>query len=252
MAKFLPVLYIDGHLPIEDHGLIGDGTTAALVGRDGAISWMCVPRFDSPPLLCRILDTARGESDTGVLVTEMRSQSGLVRVTDALTIRSGADLIEDAPAGRCELLRSVSVLEGRLVLRIQIEPRGGGRAESVGRGLRLHCVTRPEIELQLLSTGQLDGLETRRWGRVPSVTIPFRRTTFFRQRSMPGVVGCGTCGALSLTGRLQGLERSGGKNQAGHPGKILGSGGQSPHRTPRERGAGCQSSLLAPAPRDSR
>jgi alpha,alpha-trehalase len=179
MARFLPVLYIDGHLPIEDHGLIGDGTTAALVGRDGAISWMCVPRFDSPPLLCRILDTARGgaftvapenlvesrqfyESDTGVLVTEMRSQSGLVRVTDALTIRSGADLIEDAPAGRCELLRSVSVLEGRLVLRIQIEPRGGGRAESVGRGLRLHCVTRPEIELQLLSTGQLDGLETSR------------------------------------------------------------------------------------------
>lgn len=179
MARFLPLLYIDGYLPIEDHGLIGDGTTAALVGRDGAISWMCVPRFDSPPLFCRILDTTRGgaftvapenlvesrqfyESDTGVLVTEMRSQSGLVRVTDALTIRSGADLTEDAPAGRCELLRSVSVLEGRLVLRIQIEPRGGGRAESVGGGLRLHCVTRPEIELQLLSTGQLDGLETSR------------------------------------------------------------------------------------------
>ncbi|HXV83520.1 MAG TPA: glycoside hydrolase family 15 protein [Candidatus Binatia bacterium] len=179
MARFLPLIYIDGYLPIEDHGLIGDGTTAALVGRDGAISWMCVPRFDSPPLFCRILDTARGgaftvapenlvesrqfyESDTGVLVTEMRSQSGLVRVTDALTIRSGADLTEDAPAGRCELLRSVSVLEGRLVLRIQIEPRGGGRAESVGGGLRLHCVSRPEIELQLLSTGQLDGLETSR------------------------------------------------------------------------------------------
>jgi GH15 family glucan-1,4-alpha-glucosidase len=164
MARFLPLCYIDGYLPIEDHGLIGDGTTAALVGRDGAISWMCVPRFDSPPLFCRILDTTRGgaftvapenlvesrqfyESDTGVLVTEMRSPSGLVRVTDALTIRSGANLAEDAPAGRYELLRSVSVLEGHLVLRIQIEPRGGGRAESVGGGLRLHCVTRPEIEL---------------------------------------------------------------------------------------------------------
>ncbi len=102
------------------------------------------------------------ESDTGVLVTEMRSPSGLVRVTDALTIRSGADLTEDAPAGRCELMRSVRVLEGHLVLRIQIEPRGGGRAESVGGGVRLHCVSRPEIELQLLSTGQLDGLETGR------------------------------------------------------------------------------------------
>jgi len=90
MADFLPCRLVEGYLPIEEHGLIGDGTTAALVGRDGAVSWMCVPRFDSPPLFCGILDAARGgaftvaledlsesrqfyEEDTGVLVTEMRS-----------------------------------------------------------------------------------------------------------------------------------------------------------------------------------
>jgi hypothetical protein len=59
-AMFFPLRPIDGYLPLEDYGLIGDGITAALVGRDGAVSWLCVPRFDSPPLFCRILDTTRG------------------------------------------------------------------------------------------------------------------------------------------------------------------------------------------------
>lgn len=64
MARITPIRRFDGYLPIEDHGLIGDGTTAALVGRDGAISWMCVPRFDSPPLFCSILDSKRGGAFT--------------------------------------------------------------------------------------------------------------------------------------------------------------------------------------------
>jgi len=112
----------DGYLPIADHALIGDGTTAALVGLDGALSWMCVPRFDSPPLFAGLLDAARGgafrlapadlvesrqfyEPDTGVLVTEMRGRSSLTRVTEALTLSAGADLTEDASASRHELLR---------------------------------------------------------------------------------------------------------------------------------------------------
>jgi GH15 family glucan-1,4-alpha-glucosidase len=116
MTAFTPVRYREGYLPIEDHGLIGDGTTAALVGRDGSISWMCVPRFDSPPLFCRILDVKRGgaftmapvdlresrqfyKGDTGVLVTEMRCPSGLIRLTDAFSLLSGADPSEDVPLG---------------------------------------------------------------------------------------------------------------------------------------------------------
>ena len=170
MTAFRPLHYREGYLPIEDYGLIGDGTTAALVGRDGSISWMCLPRFDSPPLFCRILDAKHGGSftvsleglsesrqfyqgDTGVLVTEMRCPLGLIRLTDAFSLRSGADQSEDVPAGRSELVRSVTVLDGRIDLTIEIEPRGGAHAEAHGEGLRLRCPAHPGVELHLQAKG---------------------------------------------------------------------------------------------------
>jgi GH15 family glucan-1,4-alpha-glucosidase len=175
MDEFKPITYSAGYLPIEDHGLIGDGSTAALVGRDGAISWMCAPRFDSPPLFCRLLDALRGgaftvapeellesrqfyEPDTAVLVTEMRNATGLVRLTDALTLRQGADLREDAAAGRCELLRSVETLQGGVRLRIEVEPRGGAQVGARSGGLFIRSVARPHLDLQLSSSVPLQGL----------------------------------------------------------------------------------------------
>ncbi|GAB3977207.1 trehalase-like domain-containing protein [Plantactinospora veratri] len=41
--------------PIADYGLLGDTRTAALVSSAGAIDWMCVPRFDGPPLFGRLV-----------------------------------------------------------------------------------------------------------------------------------------------------------------------------------------------------
>jgi GH15 family glucan-1,4-alpha-glucosidase len=140
--SFRPVRRRDGYLALEGMGLIGDETTAALVGLDGSIPWLCVPRFDSEPLFCGLLDHERGgrfvvapedvqearqryEPDTAVLVTELRTSTGLLKLTDALALRSGADLSDDAPAGRRELIRSAAVLEGEINIRVEIQPRGG-------------------------------------------------------------------------------------------------------------------------------
>jgi len=172
---FRPVRLHGGYLPLEDLGLIGDGATAALVGLDGSIPWMCVPRFDSEPLFCGLLDQAHGgrftmapedpaearqryEPDTGVLTTELRNAAGVVRITDALVLRSGADLTDDAPADRAELVRSAVVLSGNVRLRVELTPRGGGQARALFSGLEVEVSRRPGLRLHLRSNRPLTAL----------------------------------------------------------------------------------------------
>jgi alpha,alpha-trehalase len=174
---FRPIRLDDGYPPLADLGLIGDGATAALVGLDGSIRWMCVPGFDSEPLFCALLDHASGGSfsvtperlvearqryapDTGVLITELRCDTGLVRLTDALALRSGADLADDAPVNRGELVRAVEVLSGHVRMRVSLQPRGGGNARPAYNGLAIECLREPNLRLHLRANRALSGLQS--------------------------------------------------------------------------------------------
>ena len=174
---FRPVRHRDGYPPLEDLGLIGDGATAALVGRDGSIPGLCLPGFDSEPLLCGLLDHVRGghfavtvedlrearhyyEPDTAVLVTELRSATGLVQLTDAMGLRAGADLTDDAGAGRSELVRSAVVVDGSVRLRVEFRPRGGAQSRVLARGLEVRAFRRPDLRLHLRSNRPLTGLHS--------------------------------------------------------------------------------------------
>jgi GH15 family glucan-1,4-alpha-glucosidase len=100
-----------GNARIEDYALIGDCQSAALVGRDGSIDWLCLPRFDSPACFAALLGTPqhgrwkvapaepftakrRYRPDTLILETEFETDTGAVALVDFMPVRSAqADLV---------------------------------------------------------------------------------------------------------------------------------------------------------------
>jgi len=133
--------------PIADYAFLSDCHTGALVAPDGAIDWLCVPRFDAPSVFGSLLDREAGsfrfgpfginhpttriyEPGTNVLATTWKSPSGWILVRDALTIgpRDHEDKITPHTRPPADddadhlLVRTVLCLEGRVEVELVCEP----------------------------------------------------------------------------------------------------------------------------------
>jgi GH15 family glucan-1,4-alpha-glucosidase len=116
---------------IEDYGLIGDLQTAALVGRDGSIDWLSLPRFDSPSCFTALLGdegngrwllapasggpctTRRYRGDTLVLESTWQTADGTVRVLDLMPPRGEA----------ADVVRIVEGVSGRVPMQMHLTLR---------------------------------------------------------------------------------------------------------------------------------
>ncbi len=139
-------------LRIEDYALIGDCETAGLVGRDGSIDWLCVPRFDSDACFAALLGepnngrwliapeqaaeaSRRYRDNTLILETTFKNSEGTVRLTDFMPPKDKC----------CALMRLVTGVEGEVRMRTELiirfdygttvpwvtRPHGGGVLRAV-------------------------------------------------------------------------------------------------------------------------
>jgi GH15 family glucan-1,4-alpha-glucosidase len=118
-------------LPIENYALVGDCHTAALVGNDGSIDWLCLPRFDSGACFAALLGgpehgrwllapaaqprrvERRYRGDTLILETDFETEEGSVRIIDFMPLSDQ----------RWDIVRIVEGLSGRVSLRMELVVR---------------------------------------------------------------------------------------------------------------------------------
>jgi len=118
-------------LLIEDYAMIGDTESAALVGKNGSIDWLCAPRFDSPAFFAALLGTEdnghwqiapvgevrrverRYRRDTAILETDFETDDGAVRLVDCMPQREG----------HLNLVRVVEGVRGRVAMQMRLAPR---------------------------------------------------------------------------------------------------------------------------------
>ncbi len=163
--------YSGGSVPIEEHGVIGDLRTVALVGTDGTLDWLCFPNFDSPSVFAALLDPERGGHfrispepdgvvrkqfywpDTNVLVTRFYTPDGVGEIIDFMPMGAAAER-EHAR----EVLRRVRVVRGEMTFHLECFPAFNygrdehttrlieGGAIFISQGLGLTLATRVALQ----------------------------------------------------------------------------------------------------------
>lgn len=158
------------YLPIEHHGVIGDLHTAALVGLDGTIDWLCLPNFDSPSIFASLLDFRRGGycrvaavtpearrrqmylPDSNILLTRFLTPDGVGEIVDFMPIEADG-------AGKRQndhkVVRIIRGVRGSIPFRMECFPafdyaRVGVRPVATASGFRFDPPGAPP--LQILTT----------------------------------------------------------------------------------------------------
>ncbi|ELU43493.1 glycoside hydrolase family 15 protein [Rhizoctonia solani AG-1 IA] len=117
-----------GYVDIQDHALIGNMRTAALISIDGSVESYCVPNFDSPSVFARILDKDKGghfsikpKIKHSSKQAYLPSSNGVAQVTDFLPRQTGTGIAANKPL-LFWLIRRVEVIRGRVPIRMECCP----------------------------------------------------------------------------------------------------------------------------------
>ena len=187
-----------GFTPIADYAFLSDCQTGALVGPDGAVDWMSVPRFDSPSVFTALLDRSAGQfrvgpygvyvplarrylPGTNVLETTWMTRGGWITVRDALAIGQWRQAADRSPQTRPPtdksaqhtLIRLIECVQGQVELEVICEPMFDYAREpaewelsddaegGLAHGRGKHGVDLGEQEIRLASNMRL-GVESSR------------------------------------------------------------------------------------------
>ncbi len=211
------------YLPIEDHGIIGNMYTTALVGLNGAIDWFCFPHHDSPSVFGAILDDEKGgqfqiapiqmaaASDglfnpylkitykqlywpgTNVLITRFLTPEGVGEIIDFMPVG-----LKDTDIGYHSLIRQVRVVRGEMQFHLSCQPafnygRDRHHTDITPKGV---CFQSPQLSLGLateipLTACRINGKSDSNSGVEGKFSLKEDESAVFVLQGVSGSAGCG-------------------------------------------------------------